>query len=114
MKRYIIILSLAILAVTAFGQHDEQVTVEGKYRPKVNKVNKLLLTPETPQPSYNFPSSEVNPKEAKQKFALDLEKLPQRLSLPRMTNLLLRPRTSSWLAWERGSRRCSSISTTPC
>ena len=75
MKRHIIILILALLAVTAFGQHDEQVTVEGKYRPKVNKVNKLQLTPETPQPTYNFPSSEVNPKEAKQKFALDLEKI---------------------------------------
>ena len=63
------------MAVTAFAQHDEQVTVEGKYRPKANKVSKLLLTPEPPQPSYNFPSSEVNPKEAKQKFALDLEKI---------------------------------------
>jgi hypothetical protein len=66
---------LALLAITAFAQHDEQVTVEGKYRPKVNKVNKLQLTPETPQPSYNFPSTEVNPMEAKQKFALDLEKI---------------------------------------
>ena len=49
--------------------------MEGKYRPKVNKVNKLQLTPETPQPSYNFPSTDVNPMEAKQKFALDLEKI---------------------------------------
>ena len=75
MKRQIIILTLALLAITAFAQHDEQVTVEGKYRPKVNKVNKLQLTPETPQPSYNFPSTDVNPMEAKQKFALDLEKI---------------------------------------
>lgn len=63
------------MALTATAQHDEQVTVEGKYRPKVNKVNKLQLTPETPQPSYAYPSTEVNPKEAKQKFALDLEKI---------------------------------------
>ena len=63
------------MAIPAIAQHDEQVTVEGKYRPKVNKVNKLQLTPETPQPSYNFPSTEVNPMEAKQKFALDLEKI---------------------------------------
>ena len=63
------------MAIPTFAQHDEQVTVEGKYRPKVNKVNKLVLQPETPQPSYTFPSSEVNPKEAKQKFALDLEKI---------------------------------------
>ena len=75
MKRQIIILTLALLAITAFAQHDEQVTVEGKYRPKVNKVNKLQLTPETPQPLYNFPSTDVNPMEAKQKFALDLEKI---------------------------------------
>ena len=66
---------MVLLAMQAFAQHDEQVTVEGKYRPKVNKVNKMQLTPETPQPSYNFPSSEVNPKDAKQKFALDLEKI---------------------------------------
>lgn len=75
MKRQIIITLLALMAVTAFGQHDEQVTVEGKFRPKVNKVNKLQLQPETPQPSYRFPSSEVTPKDATQKFALDLEKI---------------------------------------
>ena len=63
------------MAIPTYSQHDEQVTVEGKYRPKVNKVNKLVLQPEPPQPSYNFPSTEVNPKEAKQKFALDLEKI---------------------------------------
>ena len=75
MKRHILIAIMALMAIPTFAQHDEQVTVEGKYRPKVNKVNKLVLQPETPQPSYTFPSSEVNPKEAKQKFALDLEKI---------------------------------------
>ena len=75
MKRHILITALALLAISAFAQHDEQVTVEGKYRPKVNKVNKMQLTPETPQPTYNFPSTEVTPKDAKQKFALDLEKI---------------------------------------
>ena len=75
MKRYIIIFVIALLAMQAYAQHDEQVTVEGKYRPKVNKVSKLQLNPETPQPSYDFPSTEVNPMEAKQKFALDLDKI---------------------------------------
>ena len=75
MKQRILILALALLSMQAFAQHDEQVTVEGKYRPKVNKVSKLQLQPETPQPSYDFPSSEVNPKETTQKFALDLEKI---------------------------------------
>ena len=75
MKSHIITLILALLAIPSLAQHDEQVTVEGKYRPKVNKVSKLQLTPQTPQPSYNFPSSEVNPMDAKQKFAIDLEKI---------------------------------------
>ena len=75
MKRHIIILALALLAMQAYAQHEEQVTVEGRYRPKVNKVSKIVLQPETPQPSYEFPSSEVIPREASQRFALDLEKI---------------------------------------
>ena len=75
MKTHILIISLALLTLQAYAQHDEQVTVEGKYRPKVNKVDKLKLNPETPEPTYVMPSTEVNPKEAKQKFALDLEKI---------------------------------------
>ena len=75
MKTHILIITLALLTLQAYAQHDEQVTVEGKYRPKVNKVDKLRLNPETPEPSYVMPSTEVYPKEAKQKFALDLEKI---------------------------------------
>ncbi len=75
MKKIITILTLSLMAISAFAQHDEQVTVEGKYRPKVNKVDKLQLKPETPQPSYALPSTEVSPKDANRKFALDLEKI---------------------------------------
>ena len=75
MKKYILLIITAMIAVQTIAQHDEQVTVEGKYRPKVNKVNKLTLQPETPQPSYQLPSTEVSPKDANRKFALDLEKI---------------------------------------
>ena len=75
MKTRILIIALALLAMQAYAQHDEQVTVEGKYRPKVNKVNKLTLQPETPQPSYVFPSTEVSPKDANRRFVLELEKI---------------------------------------
>lgn len=75
MKKIIAILILAIATLTAYSQHEEQVTVEGSYRPKVNRVTKIVLQPETPQPSYDFPSSEVIPKETTQRFALDLEKI---------------------------------------
>ena len=75
MKKHILIISIFLLSMSAFAQQDEQVTVEGKFRPKVNKVNKLQLNPEPPIPTYAFPSSEVNPKEAKQKFDLSLDKI---------------------------------------
>jgi len=68
-------ITVALLAMQVYAQHDEQVTVEGKYRPKVNRVDKLKLNPQTPVPTYVMPSTEVHPKEANQKFALDLEKL---------------------------------------
>lgn len=74
-KLNILVIILLLASISTFAQHDEQVTVEGKYRPKVNKVDKLKLNPEMPQPSYDFPSSEVTLMEAKQKFALDLEKI---------------------------------------
>lgn len=75
MKKSILIITLALLAMQVYAQHDEQVTVEGKYRPQANKVDKIKLIPDTPVPSYDYPSSEVNPKETKQKFAIDLEKI---------------------------------------
>ena len=62
MKKTILIISIVLLAMQAYAQHDEQVTVEGKYRPKVNKVDKLRLNPETPEPTYVMPNTEVYPK----------------------------------------------------
>lgn len=75
MKRQLILIILALVTTVSFAQHDEQVTVEGKYRPKANKVNKMALQPETPQPSFTLPSTEVVPKETTRKFVLDLEKI---------------------------------------
>ena len=75
MKKLILVFIMVLLAVPTFAQHDEQVTVEGKYRPKANKVNKLRLTPENPQPTYEMPSTEIAPKDVKQKFPVDLEKI---------------------------------------
>ena len=75
MKKHILVLVMALLAGQSLAQHDEQVTVEGKYRPKANKVNKLHLTPESPQPTYEMPSMEITPKDVRQKFSIDLEKI---------------------------------------
>lgn len=63
------------LGVSLFGQHNEEVTIEGTYRPKVNKVNKILMTPDVPEPSFSMPGTEVHPMEINHQFAIDLEKI---------------------------------------
>lgn len=71
MRRYLL-LSLAFLCGTSlFAQHNEEVTIEGTYRPKVNKVNKIQLEIEKPEASFAIPSPEVK--------ILDIEhRLPHR------------------------------------
>lgn len=64
-----------LLATSLLAQHNEEVTVEGTYRPKVNKVDKIKLRPVVPTPTFSMPSSEVVPKTTDRKFDIELEKL---------------------------------------
>lgn len=57
------------------AQHNEQVTVEGTYRPKVNKVDKITLTPEIPETSFSFPDADIDVKDVEHTFDIELEKL---------------------------------------
>ncbi len=66
---------MLMLSGLLLAQHNEQVTVEGTYRPKVNKVDKITLTPEIPETSFSFPDSDVEVKDVEHKFDIDLEKL---------------------------------------
>lgn len=74
-KRIIFVMAAILLSVSVFAQHNEEVTVEGTYRPKVNKVDKIRLTPEKPQPTFEMPSSDVQPKITDRKFDIELERL---------------------------------------
>lgn len=56
-----------------FAQHNEEVTIEGTYRPKVNKVNKILLKSETPQQVFEMPSTEIQLLDIEHRFPLELE-----------------------------------------
>ena len=47
--KYIALVASLFMSVGAIAQHNEEVTIEGAYRPKVNKVNKIVLRPETPE-----------------------------------------------------------------
>ena len=73
-KPIFLILALAI-GTTLFAQHNEEVTIEGTYRPKVNKVDKILMKPETPEPSFSMPSTEIHLLDIEHPFVMELEKL---------------------------------------
>lgn len=88
MKKCFLIIAILALATCAFAQHDEQVTVEGTYRPKVNKVDKLKLKPSAPTSTISFPDTEVQPMETGRKFDLDLDKIsPLTLSAKNNTDV---------------------------
>ena len=88
MKKCFLIIAILALATCAFAQHDEQVTIEGTYRPKVNKVNKLLLKPDAPTSIISLPDTEVQPMETTRKFDIDLDKInPLALSLKNTTDV---------------------------
>ena len=80
-NRHLLIIALMVLTVGAYAQHDEQVTIEGTYRPKVNKVDKLKLKPKKPTTTIALPDTDVQPLETGRKFDLDLDKIsPMTLS----------------------------------
>lgn len=72
-------LALLILALTfalgLFAQHNEEVTIEGSYRPKVNKVDKILIKAETPKQSFEMPSTEVKVLDIEHRFPLELDRV---------------------------------------
>ena len=77
--KYISLAALLFLSIGVVAQHNEEVTIEGTYRPKVNKVDKILLQPETPQQKFEMPVAEVNVKEIEHRFSYQLEALSPQL-----------------------------------
>ena len=58
-KHILLVISFS-LSLSLFAQHNEEVTIEGTYRPKVNKVDKILMQPEAPKQSFEMPDTEVS------------------------------------------------------
>lgn len=71
-----VLLSLALLLnISLFAQHNEEVTIEGTYRPKVNKVDKILIQAETPVPSFSMPGTGTKIMEIQHRFPVKLDPL---------------------------------------
>lgn len=73
--KYIALAVSLLIGISAFAQHNEEVTIEGAYRPKVNKVDKILMQPEKPQQSFQMPDAKANVLDIDHRFPLELEKL---------------------------------------
>ena len=63
------------LSIGAIAQHNEEVTIEGTYRPKVNKVDKIVMQPETPQQQFEMPGTEIHLMDVDRRFPIALDKL---------------------------------------
>lgn len=75
MKKTSLVIFALAFSVGLFAQHNEEVTIEGTYRPKVNKVDKILMQPETPQQNFEMPGTEVKVFDIEHRFPLELEKM---------------------------------------
>lgn len=73
--RDIALLAALLLSLSAFAQHNEEVTIEGTYRPKVNKVNKIVMQPETPQQQFEMPGTETHLMDVDCRLPLELAQL---------------------------------------
>lgn len=60
-------------AVATAQEHNEQVTVEGSYRPQIKRSERLVKTPETPQNEFNIPNYKAQTKDFDFGFDMDVE-----------------------------------------
>ena len=63
-KSLTISILLVLISFVAYGQgHNEQVTVEGSYRPQIKRSERLQKTPETTEKQFNIPNYKVETKD---------------------------------------------------
>jgi hypothetical protein len=75
LKYFFLTAACLLFSAGALAQHNEQVTVEGTYRPKVNQVDKILIKPEMPKQAFSLPQVQIDVLDFDYKFKMDLEAL---------------------------------------
>ena len=71
----IFLLSALLLNISLLAQHNEEVTIEGTYRPKVNKVDKILMKAEAPEQTFSMPSTETQILDIQPRFPMKLDRI---------------------------------------
>jgi len=69
------ILTLAISFSTNAQEHNEQVTVEGSYRPQIKRSERLVKTPEAPKNDFNIPDYKARTKDFDYGYDMETETL---------------------------------------
>ena len=73
-KSLILSILLVFVSIIANGQgHNEQVTVEGSYRPQIKRSERLQKTPETPVNEFNIPNYKVEPRDFSYDYNMEVE-----------------------------------------
>lgn len=71
----ILVVAALFLSLAAFAQHNEEVTIEGSFRPTLNQGDKILLKPDTPEQHFEMPSATVEMHDIAHHFMLNLERI---------------------------------------
>lgn len=73
-KSLIINVLLVFVGLVANAQqHNEQVTVEGSYRPQIKRSERLQKTPETPKNEFNIPNYKAEAKDFNYGYNMEVE-----------------------------------------
>jgi len=73
-KSLIISVLLVFVGLVANAQqHNEQVTVEGSYRPQIKRSERLQKTPETPKNEFNIPNYKAEAKDFNYGYNMEVE-----------------------------------------
>ena len=73
-KSLIISILLVFVSVVVMAQgHNENVTVEGTYRPQIKRSDRLQKTPETPVNEFNIPNYKVEPSDFSYGYNMEVE-----------------------------------------
>lgn len=73
-RNHIIAIFFVLLSVTLNAQsHNEEVTIEGSYIPKIQKSERLVKTPEMPERKFSIPNYKVNTKDFFYNYKVELE-----------------------------------------
>lgn len=72
--KYLIVSIIAVLPMAATAQeHNEQVTVEGSFRPQIKRSERIVKMPETPQNNFNIPNYKAQTKDFDFGFDMEVE-----------------------------------------